>query len=473
MTLAAGSRHSMALTRESTFGTTPTAILRDIETVAAAVADNSYADAVEDLSVFKAGDWILVSGFTLAACNGLRHVVSATVGKIIVEETLADEELGDAVTIEIAFEELRNTGTTLQLSKDTFQSEEIRSDRQIRDFRHGNKRVEGDVSFELSSGAFDRLLEAVMQGTWASDVLKAGTTPRSFSVGRLFEDIGQMLLFDGVMVNSMSLSVPLNAMVTGSFGLVGQSGASPSHVMWVQPGGTLEEDDVFTLSDKDGNVLVTATADADPTVAEIVAALVAAWNASTNPICVKYTAADVTTHMTLTADAAGTWHEIVPTTTGGAATETMIVTHTPIRPQTAAAANEPFDSFTGTIKEGGSDIGTVTGIELSIENTIDAAHVLMNDEAIQMVSGRSNVTGSVTVHLEDASLINKFVDETESLIEFELEDPDANKLTFLLPKIKYGAAEGPVSDEGPVIVTLPFQAVYDATEATNLKITRA
>jgi hypothetical protein len=167
-TVAAGSRHSVSYTKESTFGTTPTAALRNIATVSAAAADDSYNDATEDLSVFKAGDLILVSGFSEAANNGLKHVVSATANKMIVEESLADDAAGDDVTIVIAFEEFRNTGTTLALAKDTFQSGEIRSDRQITDFRHGNKRVEGDLSFEFSADAFDLWLEALLQGTWAS-----------------------------------------------------------------------------------------------------------------------------------------------------------------------------------------------------------------------------------------------------------------------------------------------------------------
>jgi hypothetical protein len=244
--------------------------------------------------------------------------------------------------------------------------------------------------------------------------------------------------------------------------------------MWVEPGGTVEVGDEFVLSDKDGNEIVSYTAAAG-TVADVVAGLETAWNSSSNDIAVKYTALDVaSTHLTLTADEAGTWYEVVPSTVDvGTPAETLIVTHSPVRPATAAATNEPFDSFTGTIDEGGSSIGVVTEIELSVDNGLDPAHVLMDDEVITLINGRSNITGTLTVYLEDASLINKFVDETESSLEFQLEDPAANTLTFLLPKIKYGAAEHPVADEGAVFVTLPFQALYDSTEGTNLKITRA
>lgn len=57
------------------------------------------------------------------------------------------------------FTHIRHTSTSLALTKETIQSEELRSDRQISGFKHGNKQVGGDVSIELSLGSFDDLLE--------------------------------------------------------------------------------------------------------------------------------------------------------------------------------------------------------------------------------------------------------------------------------------------------------------------------
>ena len=71
---------------------------------------------------------------------------------------------------------LPHTGATLALTKDAIESEKLRGDRQIEDFRHGNKSIGGDVSAEMEYGAFDDILEAVMCGTWATNVLKSGTT---------------------------------------------------------------------------------------------------------------------------------------------------------------------------------------------------------------------------------------------------------------------------------------------------------
>ena len=72
------------------------------------------------------------------------------------------------------FKAIRHTGTTLGLSKDAIESEELREDRQIAHYRHGNKAVSGDINFELSDGSFDDLIEAVMCGAWTADVVKTG-----------------------------------------------------------------------------------------------------------------------------------------------------------------------------------------------------------------------------------------------------------------------------------------------------------
>jgi len=121
-----------------------------------------------------------------------------------------------------AFKAIRHTGTTLGLSKDAIESEELREDRQIAHYRHGNKAVSGDINFELSYESFDDLLEAVMCGTWTTDVLKPSTTARSFTIERHHEDIDKYIRSTGCSFNSMSLSVAPNSMVTGSFSVIGK-----------------------------------------------------------------------------------------------------------------------------------------------------------------------------------------------------------------------------------------------------------
>jgi len=272
-----------------------------------------------------------------------------------------------------AMKRLRNTGTTLNLTKEAIQSAEIRADRQISDSRHGNRRIGGDINFELSYGAFDDFIAAALFGDWAGNVLKAGTTLKTFSIERAFTDIDQFLVYRGAGVNTMSLSIVPNRMVTGTFGIVG-------HDMAV---------DDATL---------------------------------------------------------------------GAPTD--------------VATNSPFDSFTGTLLEGGVANAAITAFTLNIENGIDPEYVIMKSAADELTYGRSNVSGRISAKFKNLDMLNKFINEVESSISLTLDGANGGDLTILLPRIKYNGGDAPVNGEGSVILDMPFQALLDPVTGTNIQITR-
>ena len=120
-----------------------------------------------------------------------------------------------------AFQQINPTSHSLGLEKDTFQSETIRSDRQLVDFRHGVRQSNGDIGFEFRAVSFDTLLQAALMGTWTADTLKAGTTRRSFTFERYFADIGRYRRTVGAEINSLSLECPASGIVKGTFGIVG------------------------------------------------------------------------------------------------------------------------------------------------------------------------------------------------------------------------------------------------------------
>lgn len=130
------------------------------------------------------------------------------------------------------FKAIRQTGVTLGLSKETLQSAEGRTDRMIADVRHGARAIAGDINFELSYGSFDDLLEAVLMGTWevdgggvGIDRLKAGVVRRYHTLEREFADLAagdKFMRFTGCEFNTMELQVNANAMVTGTFGVIGE-----------------------------------------------------------------------------------------------------------------------------------------------------------------------------------------------------------------------------------------------------------
>jgi hypothetical protein len=140
---------------------------------------------------------------------------------------------------------------------------------------------------------------------------------------------------------------------------------------------------------------------------------------------------------------------------------------------TAASSNQPFDSYSGTISDGGSAISIVTSIDFSLANSLAPTFVVGSDAAQSLEYGRAVVEGTMTVYYEDETLINKFLNETESSIEVSVDDPTgANSYTFLFPRVKYNGASVPVQNPQSRLITMPFVALYDAAEDTNIKLTR-
>lgn len=277
-----------------------------------------------------------------------------------------------------SFSPLPHTGTTLNVSKDAVESEKLRGDRQVEDFRHGNKTVGGEITCELEYEAFDDLIEAALCGTWTANILKAGTTRRSFTLQRKFADLDtpEFHTYTGCEINSMALSVSPNAMVGCTFGVVGKDlGLATSSIT----GSTFGSD----------------------------------------------------------------------------------------------VGNTPFDSFTGSISEGGSSIATVTSIEFTLENGIEPLFSVGSQVTSRPSIGRSRVTGTLTTYFDSKALYEKFINETSSSITLTLTDLDGNNYEFDFSNVKYNSGQPDVSGEGAVTIAMDFVALFDSTDSSQVVITRS
>ena len=133
----------------------------------------------------------------------------------IVESTFGTTPAGN-------FQNLPFTSHSLNMTKDRVEGTDIQADRMSRVDRHGNRTVAGDIQADLRDTDFDDLIEGAMMSTWSSDVIKIGTTPKYFSIEDYAADIDQSRLFTGCSVNTLSVALSPNAMVAGTFGIVGK-----------------------------------------------------------------------------------------------------------------------------------------------------------------------------------------------------------------------------------------------------------
>jgi len=266
---------------------------------------------------------------------------------------------------------------SLNLTKDRVAGTDIQADRMARVDRHGNRQVGGDIVVDLRDGDFDVFLESAMLNTWATNVLKVGTTPKFMSIEDYAADIDQARVFTGMSVSTMGISLAPNQMVTTTFGMVGKD---------------------MTMS----------------------------------------------------------------------ATE---------KTQDAASGAQPFDAYSGDISignvGGATAVAIVTALDFTLNNSYAPTFVIGDDSAPSLEYGRAEVEGTLTAYFEDAALINRFLNETETEIEVSVDDPTgANSYTFQFPRVKINSAD--VGVDGPTsrMISMSFVALYDATEGTNLKITR-
>lgn len=147
--------------------------------------------------------------------------------------------------------------------------------------------------------------------------------------------------------------------------------------------------------------------------------------------------------------------------------------------KTAASGNAPFDAYSGALSIGDaggslSSIATVTGIDFTINNALAPTFVVGSASTPQLEYGMATIEGTITAYFEDATLINRFINETETGLQVVVDDPTGSSdYTWLFPRVKINGAEVPVGGPTARTISLPFVALYDTTEATNLKLTRS
>jgi hypothetical protein len=146
--------------------------------------------------------------------------------------------------------------------------------------------------------------------------------------------------------------------------------------------------------------------------------------------------------------------------------------------QDAASGNAPFDAYSGAVAIGNvgasSASGVVTGIDFTLNNSFAPTFVVGDDSAPALEVGRAEIEGTLTAYFEDATLITRFLNETETELSVSVDDPTgSNEYTFLFPRVKINSADVGVDGPNSRTISMSFVALYDSTEATNLKITRS
>ena len=114
-------------------------------------------------------------------------------------------------------------------------------------------------------------------------------------------------------------------------------------------------------------------------------------------------------------------------------------------------------------------------MDFTLTNGLAPTFVVGDDSAPSLEVGNAVIEGSMSVYFEDAAMINRFVNETETSLKVTVGDNAGtpNTLEFFFPRCKINSAD--VGVDGPTsrMIALSFVALRDDTEATSLRITRS
>jgi hypothetical protein len=361
------------------------------------------------------------------------------------------------------FKGVRHTGTNLAMTKSTTVSEELRADRQITDFRHGTKQTGGDISGELSSLAYDDFLQAVLGGTWTVKAApRSASTLSTASADNSINDsanglplltAGDKVTLSGFTAGSSTNNATFSVVSSTAAKMV-LAGAVP---LVTQAAGTSYT--VTTLT----QVLKAGTVRRSFSVLRNFSDMLAATKPYHLFTGVEFNKLSLSVAVNaidkISFGVVGKDFSTAQTAPAGSA-------------YTAAPTASPMDSFTGSLSEGGTPIAVITEISMNLENGIEPRFVIGSDSTILPSIGKSNCTGQITAYFEDATLIDKFINETESSLVFNLADKDTNSYRFTLPRIKYTGGQPDTQGAGPITLAMPFQALLDSVSSTNLTIER-
>lgn len=361
---------------------------------------------------------------------------------------------------------LRRVATTLNLTKDTYQSEEMRSDRQIADFRHGVRRVAGDITGELSPTTYSDFFQALTRGTWGAVVTpltQAGggtVTPNSagtftFSLGdhnALGVRVGSVIRFTtGVAAGNLNK----NFLVTGMSGTTGR-------VYAVFPAPTTEAAVATWSMTVAGKRLVV------PNSSLVSRKLAVEVNAEDLDISRVFTELRVNSGSVsippsgMATCGFGMMGRNMVVRTGGSAPYFT----TP----TAETTTGVCAAVNGRLLIAGTAVGVLTGLEMNIDLGGESEPVVGQNFVPEIFLGRFNLTGQMTAFFENETLLNYFLNETEvSLLAHVTVGSGAQDhgMSFFLPKLKVGGADLPTQGEGGQIITLPFQALRHAGDSAT------
>ena len=369
------------------------------------------------------------------------------------EATFGAKETGSNLQI------LRYNSESLKQDMATTISEEIRSDRQISDVARIGLSASGGINFELSYGSHDDLLKAALfdDSGWSEEVgLRQSNTISAASADNSINDsesrfarftANQWIYVSGFATAANNGFFKITSVAAGKL---------------VLSNGTLvTESESEFVSIQQGSQIINGTSlvsyNIERTYEDLTNILSLLKGMTINNLSLEIPADGIIS---------GSFEFM------GSAEEVL----------TASAGDGYDDETTSVIMTGANHVTdflenlddlAILSLSMNLTNNLRTRLQVGTLGVASMGSGTVEITGTVTLHLTDAALFTKYLDQTVTSIVIAVQDTDGNGYVMELPSVKLiNGTRNAGGINTDVIGTFEFRAYMDASEEVTIRIAR-
>ncbi len=363
---------------------------------------------------------------------------------------------------------LRRVSSEMNLEKDSYESNEIRTDYQVADFRHGVRRATGSVNGELSAGTYADFLAAVVARDFTAGAALTGLgidiAAGSGGLWTITRAAGDYLA-DGLKVGQvvqLTAGTGLDAANTNNNALVVGVTALVATVKPLSP-------DFAFVADA-GVTAATLTVVGKETYAPLT-------NHTDDSFTVEKWFANIAQSEVFTGVKVGSAKVALPAS--GLVTVDLslmgkdmaqVGTSQYFTAATAAGTEGVFAAVNGAMTVNGAVVALITSMDFSVERNLENLSVVGSNSVADIVTGRIKATGTMSVYFINAQFRDYFDDETPVAVSVALtasNAKDADVVSFTFPKVKLGSFTKD-DKEGALTASASFTALLKETNALGI-----
>ena len=364
--------------------------------------------------------------------------------------------------------QVRRVTADFNLTKETYESNEIRTDRQLADFRHGVRSADGTLSGELSPNSYSDFMQSLVGKDFTAVTAISSLSVTIAASGQLWT----VTRAAGDWITS-GIKVGTVLRLTGA-GL--NAANSAKNLLVVSMSST-----VLTVDTLNGSDLVAEGPIASVTATPIgKQTYVPATGHTEDSYTIEQWFQDIAQSEVFAGMRVGTMNVQLPAT--GLTTVDFSFMGKDLSSKgttqyftspTAQGTNGIFAAVNGALIVNGQPVALVTSADFTVERAMENATAVGSNSVAEIFMGRIRVTGNLSVYFQDANFRNYFDNETAVSLVFALttgSEANADFVTFTMPKVKLGSFAKDDSELG-LVASTSFQALLNSDTTTGLPAT--